>query len=111
MILSFSPYIFYTCLFLLHFYYFIQPVCKIFLKFVFSYKICYGEGREIPFSRRIQMIKERKSIMEGCFSAQKKDGSLYYRASVTYRAKHISLGSFSVQENAGNAYGGMLSFF
>lgn len=42
--------------------------------------------------------------MEGCFSAQKKDGSLYYRASVTYRAKHISLGSFSVRENAGNAY-------
>ena len=42
--------------------------------------------------------------MEGCFPAQKKDGSLYYRASVTYRAKHISLGSFSVQENAVNAY-------
>ena len=42
--------------------------------------------------------------MEGCFSAQKKDGSLYYRASVTYRAKHISLGSFSVRENAVNAY-------
>ncbi len=42
--------------------------------------------------------------MEGCFSAQKKDGSLYYRASVTYRAKHISLGSFPVQKNAVSAY-------
>ena len=42
--------------------------------------------------------------MEGCFSAKKKDGSIYYRASMTYRAKHISLGSFSVQENAAGAY-------
>ena len=31
--------------------------------------------------------------MNGIFTARKKDGSVYYRASITYKRKHISLGS------------------
>ena len=31
----------------------------------------------------------------GVYQTSKKDGSLYYRASLTYHAKHISLGSSS----------------
>lgn len=42
--------------------------------------------------------------LPGVFSAKKKDGSLYFRSSITYRNKHISLGSFSTPENAHRAY-------
>ncbi len=42
--------------------------------------------------------------MKGVFAAHKKDGSLYYRASITYKKKHISLGSYLKQDNANAAY-------
>lgn len=41
---------------------------------------------------------------EGVFSAVKKSGELYYRASLTFRCKHISLGSFPNAESAHAAY-------
>lgn len=40
----------------------------------------------------------------GIFQAKKKDGSIYYRASVTYKNKHISLGSFADEKKAAQAY-------
>ncbi len=40
----------------------------------------------------------------GIFKAKKKDGTVYFRASLTYRRKHISLGSFSTPEQAHRAY-------
>lgn len=40
----------------------------------------------------------------GVFSARKKNGALYFRASITYHNKHISLGSFSTEQQAHNAY-------
>lgn len=42
--------------------------------------------------------------LPGVYTAQRKDGTLYYRSSLTYRAKHISLGSFSTMEDAHQAY-------
>lgn len=42
--------------------------------------------------------------MKGVFTAQKKDGTVYYRASITYRKKHISLGSFDTMAAANAAY-------
>lgn len=42
--------------------------------------------------------------LPGSFTAIKKDGSIYYRASVTYKNKHISLGSYKSNEDASNAY-------
>ena len=42
--------------------------------------------------------------LPGVFEAQKKDGSIYYRASITFRSKHISLGSFPTELQAGQAY-------
>ena len=42
--------------------------------------------------------------LPGVFPARKKDGSLYFRASITYRARHISLGSFPSQQSAHRAY-------
>lgn len=44
------------------------------------------------------------SPIKGVFSAKKKDGSTYYRASITYRGKHISLGSFSEPSSASRCY-------
>ncbi len=43
-------------------------------------------------------------MLQGVFQAQKKDGTYYYRASLTYHNKHISLGSFSSEKDASNAY-------
>ncbi len=40
----------------------------------------------------------------GVFPAFRKDGTPYFRASLTYRTKHISLGSFSTSLDAHNAY-------
>lgn len=42
--------------------------------------------------------------LSGVYQATKKDGSTYYRSSVTYRGKHISLGSFSEELKAHQAY-------
>lgn len=41
---------------------------------------------------------------EGVFPAFRKNGQPYFRASLTYRKKHISLGSFSTPEAAHTAY-------
>lgn len=51
------------------------------------------------FPRRSAM-----SLSKGVFQAKKKDGSIYYRSSVTYRQKHISLGSFADENSANAAY-------
>ncbi len=42
--------------------------------------------------------------LAGAFKAQLKNGKTYYRSSVTYRNKHISLGSYDTEERAHAAY-------
>lgn len=42
--------------------------------------------------------------LAGAFKAQQKNGKYYYRSSVTYRNKHISLGSYDTEERANAAY-------
>ena len=42
--------------------------------------------------------------LPGSFRATKKDGTIYYRSSITYKNKHISLGSFSNEWDAHLAY-------
>ncbi len=42
--------------------------------------------------------------LPGVFTAQKKDGSTYYRSSITYQNKHISLGSYASAPIAYAAY-------
>lgn len=44
------------------------------------------------------------ALLPGVFAAKKKNGSVYYRSSVTFRSKHISLGSYSAEEEAHQAY-------
>ncbi len=44
------------------------------------------------------------ALLPGVYTAKKKDGTLYFRSSITYKNKHISLGSFSTEENAYLAY-------
>ena len=43
-------------------------------------------------------------MLPGVYLATKKDGTVYYRSSITYRSKHISLGSFPTEEDAHCAY-------
>lgn len=45
-----------------------------------------------------------EKLLPGVYLAQKKDKTVYYRASITYRNKHISLGSFPTMLMAHNAY-------
>lgn len=40
----------------------------------------------------------------GVYQATKKDGSKYYRSSITFHGKHISLGSFDTETKANKAY-------
>lgn len=42
--------------------------------------------------------------LDGVFLSTKKDGSVSYRSSITYKRKHISLGSFSTAREAHLAY-------
>ncbi len=42
--------------------------------------------------------------LPGSFQTKKKDGTIYYRSSITYKNKHISLGSFPTEEEAHAAY-------
>lgn len=44
------------------------------------------------------------STLPGVFQAKKKNGETYYRSSITYRTKHISLGSFHTELEAHQAY-------
>lgn len=42
--------------------------------------------------------------LPGVYTAKHKDNTVYYRASITYRNKHISLGSYDNSRNAHQAY-------
>jgi len=42
--------------------------------------------------------------LKGAFKASMKNGTEYYRSSITYRNKHISLGSFEKESDAHEAY-------
>lgn len=43
-------------------------------------------------------------MLTGVYTARKKDGTTYCRSSITYRGKHISLGSYETEEEAHSAY-------
>lgn len=43
-------------------------------------------------------------MLPGVYSASKENGDSYYRASITYMGKHISLGSFLTENAANQAY-------
>ncbi len=49
-------------------------------------------------------MTEINKSLPGTFIAKKKDGSIYYRSSFTYKNKHISLGSFDTMNKAHEAY-------
>jgi len=51
-----------------------------------------------------QNLPESQKHYEGVFPATKKSGEIYFRASLTYRRKHISLGSYATPELAHEAY-------
>ena len=43
-------------------------------------------------------------MLAGVYLAKKKDGSVYYRASIHFKNKHISLGSYASEDDANTAY-------
>jgi len=44
------------------------------------------------------------SLKPGVYIATRRDGTVYYRSSITYNNKHISLGSYSTEDEAHIAY-------
>lgn len=44
------------------------------------------------------------SFLPGVYKNTKKNGEIYFRSSITYQNKHISLGSFQTEEEANQAY-------
>ena len=44
------------------------------------------------------------TLPPGVYTSKKKDGTIYYRASITYKNKHISLGSFLKESDAAKTY-------
>ena len=50
------------------------------------------------------MIGTGDFMLKGVYQAKRKNGTIYYRASITYRRKHISLGGFPTMEIANAAY-------
>lgn len=43
-------------------------------------------------------------LLPGTYIAKKQNGDTYYRASITYKNKHISLGSYETNQDANSAY-------
>lgn len=54
--------------------------------------------------KRYWIVTEGQIHYEGVFPAFRKNGELYFRASLTFRRKHISLGSFAAPEDAHAAF-------
>ncbi len=50
------------------------------------------------------IITSKTKHHTGVFLAKKQNGEIYYRASLTFRRKHISLGSYSSEDEAHQAY-------
>lgn len=63
------------------------------------YKVitCYNKKNILAFRKETVMLP-------GVFQATKKDGTLYFRSSITCKNKHISLGSFETEALAHAAY-------
>lgn len=49
-------------------------------------------------------MKQESNMLPGVFCAKKKDGTIYYRSSITFQNKHISLGSYPDKLLAHQAY-------
>lgn len=60
----------------------------------------------VPDRRELHMTNHNSAqqTLPGAYRAVRKNGQVYYRSSVTYRGKHISLGSFDAQTDAHLAY-------
>ena len=70
-----------------------------------KYSELFSAQRYAMIKEAIYFILEGEFIMlKGVYPAVKKDNTTYYRASITYRRKHISLGSFDTMEAANQAY-------
>jgi len=54
--------------------------------------------------KTILIIKGVFMSLPGSFQAIKKDGTIYYRSSITHKSKHISLGSYTTETEAHLAY-------
>lgn len=65
----------------------------------------YGKIKATIFVRPVlhcEVFMEKK--LPGVFPAKKKNGDVYYRSSITYKQKHISLGSYDAPSRAFGAY-------
>jgi hypothetical protein len=65
--------------------------------------LCCNKNKEITINIQSGGTNNLPAL-PGVFKAVKKNGDVYYRASVTYKNKHISLGSYPSEDDANRAY-------
>lgn len=73
------------------------------MKFMIKLMIKSFDARRL-WNGVFMAAREESAKQPGVFPASRKDGSTYFRSSLTCRGKHISLGSFSACEEAASAY-------
>lgn len=71
--------------------------------FTFRVTINSIQSKEL-LQRSSAALRKEVFMLTGVYKATKKDGTDYFRASITYQNKHISLGSFSFEVQASSAY-------
>lgn len=87
-------------IFAINYHYYSEIFRKTFPLFLFVlYLFCIFFIKKYIF----HTIKE-DNMLPGVYTAYKKNGEIYYRSSITFKNKHISLGSFSREEDANAAY-------
>ncbi len=64
----------------------------------------YVRQKRVPLYCRKCYNNSMNTTLKGVYCATKKDNSIYYRTSITYRRKHISLGSFDTELEANQCY-------
>ena len=85
-------------------YIFVNRISAIASRLSFCYSILITKVYPNAYLHNIFTVNKERSMTQGVSIATKKDGTVYYRAGLYYKNKHISLGSYADETTAGNAY-------
>lgn len=85
-------------------YIFVNRISAIASRLSFCYSILITKVYPNAYLHNIFTVNKEQSMTQGVSIATKKDGTVYYRAGLYYKNKHISLGSYADETTAGNAY-------
>ena len=82
-------------------YIFVNRISAIASRLSFCYSILITKVYPNAYLHNIFTVNKERSMTQGVSIATKKDGTVYYRAGLYYKNKHISLGSYADETTAG----------